>query len=89
VLYLGLLVFDMTEEKSIVMAKGKTSLQRMIICLSLLLRKVEWYKLSSLGTCHEFFFLWGQRMLKYLTVNPLDTKDPTYKDWMGEDSIVM
>ena len=28
-------------------------------------------------------------MLKYLTNNPLDKKDPTYEDWMSGDSIVM
>ena len=46
-------MFDMMEEKSIVMAEGKHHSSRMMTCLNLLLQKNEWYKLFSLRTCCE------------------------------------
>ena len=47
-------VFDMTEAQVIVMAEAKTSMFRDDdMPKSITSKKIEWFKLSSLGTCCE------------------------------------
>jgi hypothetical protein len=82
-------VFDMTEAQAIVMAEAKTSMFKDDdMPKSITSKKLN--GLNYLAWAHAVkIFLQGKRMLKYLTDNPPNKKDPTYEDWMSGDSVVM
>ena len=82
-------MFDMTEEKSIVMVEGNASLPKEVdLPKSITSKKLN--GTNYMAWAHAVkIFLQEEKMLKYLTNNQPNKKYSLYGDWMSEDSIIL